>query len=859
VSDDKAQKLLQGAIKAARSGDKELARKAFLQVLKLDANNEAAWLGMATIAEDSKEKVRFLKKVLEINPANEKAQEALRRILGSAASGVTTTPNPFLAPIDAPSPFAYQEPDVTAFPPPAGIEEEDIPLPPLPATTPAAPVSAAPSYLDDLGLPPLPAAPAESGAGSLADLGLPPLPASPLQPISGEPGAVRSLKSLMAQPEPEPETNAADLPDQPLTIDDAFARLPQPPAGEDGIPLVAATITQQLGDEAVQNVQRLLEDALADFALPGIEWEKKKRRAGESEYPLFVLQISAVIVLVLGLTGYGLVSFILNSPEARRVLFAPTFTPTFTPTVTPTSTPGVTNTPSPTPRLSPTPSPELLPTITPGNPDPNFPPAPTRVYYPVGVQGSPDIDRAIDLLNKGDLQGARALLEAEQQVTINSGDFVANYYLVTYYLLQDDVETARGLISSWQESWANTALIDRYKVLTNVASARINLYEAQQISAEQGVAAAEELLTQAEELLTQVVDTNAPLDRNFMDAYVLLAQRHLLAGNQASALEVLDNAVTSVGYGSTELRLARARALAAAERYDEALQETAYALQMDPFLEPALVAQVEIALQSGQAGLAVLFSQQYLLYYPGSVTGFYLLGQAREAEYKDDLALNAYSRALLGDDKNPVYLQVLISRANLYIRQGKAQEANADFTQAIELAGDNLQVRLARMQAAFGSADYQTVVEDANLLLEARGINRAQVLLYKGQAEAALGENPDQAVDTLGQALASGRLTEAEQAAANLYLAQAEQQRGNLEPALEAVNAALQLQDSISGRYQRAEIQNEIANQSGDSDDLRRALADYEYILTWGQFVPYSFLTDTQEKYDQLLSRLGSR
>ena len=57
---------------------------------------------------------------------------------------------------------------------------------------------------------------------------------------------------------------------------------------------------------------------------------------------------------------------------------------------------------------------------------------------------------------------------------------------------------------------------------------------------------------------------------------------------------------------------------------------------------------------ANRPGDAVLAAQDYLYFYPGSTTAFRLLGEARDAEHKDDLALEAYSQGLNGHlDRQP--------------------------------------------------------------------------------------------------------------------------------------------------------------------------------------------------------------
>jgi twitching motility two-component system response regulator PilG len=70
--------LLHGGVAAAKSGDKELARTLFVKVTKLEANNEAAWLWLASMSEQVNERFDYLQKVLAINPSNERALHWLK-------------------------------------------------------------------------------------------------------------------------------------------------------------------------------------------------------------------------------------------------------------------------------------------------------------------------------------------------------------------------------------------------------------------------------------------------------------------------------------------------------------------------------------------------------------------------------------------------------------------------------------------------------------------------------------------------------------------------------------------------------------------------------------------------------------
>lgn len=67
--------MLRNGIEAAQKGDRADARTLLLRVTEADANNENAWLWLASISEYPEELLVFLKNVLNINPNNERAIE----------------------------------------------------------------------------------------------------------------------------------------------------------------------------------------------------------------------------------------------------------------------------------------------------------------------------------------------------------------------------------------------------------------------------------------------------------------------------------------------------------------------------------------------------------------------------------------------------------------------------------------------------------------------------------------------------------------------------------------------------------------------------------------------------------------
>lgn len=74
------EELLQLAITTARGGNIRPARLMFEQVLRQDKDNERAMMWLAQIAENKAERREWLKRVLNVNPNNEQARDALKKM-----------------------------------------------------------------------------------------------------------------------------------------------------------------------------------------------------------------------------------------------------------------------------------------------------------------------------------------------------------------------------------------------------------------------------------------------------------------------------------------------------------------------------------------------------------------------------------------------------------------------------------------------------------------------------------------------------------------------------------------------------------------------------------------------------------
>jgi len=69
--------LMRLGIQTAKAGNKTNARVIFQQILATDKRNERAWLWMASLAESSTDRRRYLETVLQLNPNNPTAKKQL--------------------------------------------------------------------------------------------------------------------------------------------------------------------------------------------------------------------------------------------------------------------------------------------------------------------------------------------------------------------------------------------------------------------------------------------------------------------------------------------------------------------------------------------------------------------------------------------------------------------------------------------------------------------------------------------------------------------------------------------------------------------------------------------------------------
>jgi tetratricopeptide (TPR) repeat protein len=98
VAEDQARSLRTRGIAAAKAGQKDEARALLQESVRIEPNNEAAWLWLASVARDPRERLFCLEKVLGINPLNETARKAVDAMQGGAPAN-DPAPTPSVRPL----------------------------------------------------------------------------------------------------------------------------------------------------------------------------------------------------------------------------------------------------------------------------------------------------------------------------------------------------------------------------------------------------------------------------------------------------------------------------------------------------------------------------------------------------------------------------------------------------------------------------------------------------------------------------------------------------------------------------------------------------------------------------------------
>lgn len=742
MSSEQARQLQERGIQAAKAGNKDEARKLLQQSLRLNKTSDEAWLWLASVARDKRERLLCLKKVLELNPKNEMGIKAVRAM---------------------------------------GIDPAQL--------APAAP-----------------------------------------------------------------------------TITDSLAAEDEVVEGH-GVPLPDAALLTELQDQADTLIESYLADAQYES---NVDWTRKEKgRAGEREAFLLRVQVGAAIatlaILFFGASGL----FVANNPQAQLVLFGASQTPrppTSTPTNTPTSTPGFTPTPSVTPNFTEqptfTPTSTIPPQITPGQVE--ITPQPTVMTLVGAIV--PAVNQADTLINQGEFdQAAEILAVARSQQGVQEGavggaflpapwyyEAVAHTRAGDYNSAQNVLDQASGHLERLEG--VNQTNANIYMPLINLGYAELHLQQARDAFAVGNPSLGNVRVGESRERAEAVLAANP----NLPGAYVTLAEAYMLTGDYDSALDVLAEAGERSGLLANEkiiltrgqAHLGRGRAAqnagnseAARADFEAALFQGFYATYVNPFNPAGHELRIQTALELDDPGLGVIYSQEYLFFRPDDANAFRLLGVSRMAEGNNDLALDAYSFALGAEGTDDVIADVLISRAALYEDQRRFNLALVDLTEALELR-DTLETRALRLPIAYQTGAYDLAEADAEALLGSGFVADGEIRLI--QARILIDEAGPNETNTYNQAL--GLLNQvgfdvpaAAIPIADEYRARAHFALGNLEDALNSINSALSSAQTGTRRYVRGIIHE--AREEFDS-----AIADYEWVLTWGQVYAYPFADDAANR-----------
>ena len=92
MANEDLESLLKNGIEAAKARNKPEARRLLEKALEIDDSNQAAWMWLATVVDKPSEKRICLENVLELNPNNMRAREALAQ-LGPAPQQAPAAPS----------------------------------------------------------------------------------------------------------------------------------------------------------------------------------------------------------------------------------------------------------------------------------------------------------------------------------------------------------------------------------------------------------------------------------------------------------------------------------------------------------------------------------------------------------------------------------------------------------------------------------------------------------------------------------------------------------------------------------------------------------------------------------------------
>ncbi len=83
-----SQSFVQRGTEASKASQKDFARQCFRQAIAQDAENETAWVWLASVSDSAEEKITHLQKALTLNPENDNAKFMLKALKNQRTDGV---------------------------------------------------------------------------------------------------------------------------------------------------------------------------------------------------------------------------------------------------------------------------------------------------------------------------------------------------------------------------------------------------------------------------------------------------------------------------------------------------------------------------------------------------------------------------------------------------------------------------------------------------------------------------------------------------------------------------------------------------------------------------------------------------
>lgn len=91
--------LLQQGVTAFKAGNRDEAKKIFMEVVKQSPDSETAWAWMYQASGNDKERIDCLKQILRINPESKKASELLNKLIAPSLDSILSSPVQVNSPI----------------------------------------------------------------------------------------------------------------------------------------------------------------------------------------------------------------------------------------------------------------------------------------------------------------------------------------------------------------------------------------------------------------------------------------------------------------------------------------------------------------------------------------------------------------------------------------------------------------------------------------------------------------------------------------------------------------------------------------------------------------------------------------